>query len=59
MKIKQTTISIPENYLISLKKYSGELISKTGQNHCISDLILTAIIEKYPFIIENNNEKKE
>ncbi len=57
-KINQTTISIPLDNLNLLKRYSGELLYKTGIQHSVSDLIIDAVNEKYSSLLKfPKNEK--
>ncbi len=44
---KRICISIDANLLLSLKKYSGELLSQTGIVHSISELVEIAVKEQY------------
>ncbi len=52
MKKKQTCITLSEDWIVLLRKYSGEVTAKTGKYQSLSDLIEDAVKEKFSFLIQ-------
>jgi hypothetical protein len=56
MKTKSVTVSIPEDWVLKLKKKAIKRIEATGKHTTVSQLVIDALQEKYFFKIEG--EKK-
>lgn len=57
MKNKTVCLSLPEDLVLALKKYSGELIHKTGETHSISSLIQEAVLKHYSHLTTSKDIK--